>query len=186
MSRSYREVPRAGRKERRETEETSRDADRERRDDEHSVGRPQSQNDEYHDHDYGPEEEAEDPPDDRNRSVDTRFKKGNRGGPGRPKGARNLKTIVRAISSEKVAITTQKGKRKVQRREVVVRQVAQRASQGEARATEQFLRLDERYGPEDEPDVSDPEELKLDLATLRALVEFHELLADDNAEDDDD
>ena len=72
----------------------------------------------------------------------TRFQKGVSGNPrGRPKGARNLSTVVSAALNEKVLITENGRKRRISKYEAAVKQLVNRAAGGEARATQLLLGL---------------------------------------------
>ena len=72
----------------------------------------------------------------------TRFQKGVSGNPrGRPKGARNLSTVVAAALNEKVLITENGRKRRISKYEAAVKQLVNRAAGGEARATQLLLGL---------------------------------------------
>ena len=72
----------------------------------------------------------------------TRFQKGVSGNPrGRPKGARNLSTVVAAALNEKVLITENGRKRRISKYEAAVKQLVNRAAGGEARATQLQLGL---------------------------------------------
>lgn len=72
----------------------------------------------------------------------TRFRPGQSGNPrGRPKGARNLSTIVAAALSERVAINENGRRRRITKFEATVKQLVNRAASGEARATQLLLAL---------------------------------------------
>ena len=72
----------------------------------------------------------------------TRFQKGVSGNPrGRPKGARNLSTVVAAALNEKVLVTENGRKRRISKYEATVKQLVNRAAGGEARATQLLLGL---------------------------------------------
>ena len=72
----------------------------------------------------------------------TRFRPGQSGNPrGRPKGARNLSTVLAAALSERVAITENGRRRRITKLEAAVKQLVNRAASGEARATQLLLAL---------------------------------------------
>ena len=65
---------------------------------------------------------------------------------GRPKGARNLRTIVQALANETVAVQID-GKRKKRRIiELVLRALNAKSLKGDLRAVEQVDRIRERFG----------------------------------------
>jgi hypothetical protein len=74
--------------------------------------------------------------------VGTRFRAGQSGNPrGRPKGARNLSTVVAAALSERVAVNENGRRRRITKLEAAVKQLVNRAAPGEARATQLLLAL---------------------------------------------
>jgi hypothetical protein len=110
--------------------------------------------------------------------VGTRFRPGQSGNPrDRPKGARNLSTIIAAALGEEVAVTKNGRRRRITKLEAAIKQLVNRAASGEARATQLLLALIQanearRHGGADPPvgegcpmnDFSMPEY----QATLRA------------------
>ena len=80
----------------------------------------------------------------------TRFQKGVSGNPrGRPKGARNLSTVVAAALNEKVLITENGRKRRISKYEAAVKQLVNRAAGGPHRLRSAGLGL--RRGPRPGP-----------------------------------
>ena len=74
--------------------------------------------------------------------VGTRFRPGQSGNPrGRPRGARNLSTVVAAALSERVAVNENGRRRRITSLEAAVKQLVNRAASGEARATQLLLAL---------------------------------------------
>jgi Family of unknown function (DUF5681) len=74
--------------------------------------------------------------------MTTRFRPGQSGNPrGRPKGARNLSTVIAAALSERVAINENGRRRRITKLEAAVKQLVNRAASGEARATQLLLAL---------------------------------------------
>jgi Family of unknown function (DUF5681) len=74
--------------------------------------------------------------------VGTRFRPGQSGNPrGRPKGARNLSTVIAAALSERVAVNENGRRRRITKLEAAVKQLVNRAASGEARATQLLLAL---------------------------------------------
>jgi hypothetical protein len=72
----------------------------------------------------------------------SRFKPGQSGNPkGKPKGAKNLSTIVNNAIKEKVVVT-ENGKRKtISKLEVVIKQLSNKAATGDPKAIQQLLPL---------------------------------------------
>ena len=72
----------------------------------------------------------------------TRFRPGQSGNPrGRPKGARNLSTIIAAALSERVTVTENGRRRRITKLEAAVKQLVNRAASGEGRAMQLLLAL---------------------------------------------
>ena len=74
--------------------------------------------------------------------VETRFQKGRSGNPkGRPKGSKNVQTIIRQVGREKVRITENGRTRSVTKNEAVVQRCAAKAMAGDHKAMQQFFAL---------------------------------------------
>ena len=115
---------------------------------------------------------------------ETKFGKGNKAGKGRPKGARNLKTIVNQASARKVAVKDGSKVRKMQKIEVTVDRLNNKAIAGDLKAIAMVIALQERYGPQEDPEGPSPEELKLDLDSLRDFLRFQPEADDPSGEAD--
>jgi hypothetical protein len=71
-----------------------------------------------------------------------RFRPGQSGNPrGRPKGARNLSTVIASALSERVAITENGRRRRITKLDAAVKQLVNRAAAGETRATQLLIQL---------------------------------------------
>jgi hypothetical protein len=72
----------------------------------------------------------------------TRFRPGTSGNPrGRPKGARNLATVVAATLAERVVVTENGRRKRITKLEAAVKQLVNRAASGEARSMRLLLAL---------------------------------------------
>ena len=70
------------------------------------------------------------------------FRPGQSGNPrGRPKGARNLSSVIAATLNERVAVTENGRRRHITKLEAAVKQLVNRAASGEARATQLLFAL---------------------------------------------
>jgi hypothetical protein len=86
--------------------------------------------------------EGDEPVGYRHPPIGTRFRPGQSGNPrGRPKGARNLSTVVAAALGERVAVTENGRRRRITKLEAAVKQLVNRAAAGEPRATQLLLAL---------------------------------------------
>ena len=74
----------------------------------------------------------------------TRFKPGKSGNPrGRPRGAKSLKNLIDHELSQKVVIRDEGGRHTVAKREVVAKQVVQKAVKGQDKAIGTVMRVDD-------------------------------------------
>lgn len=75
---------------------------------------------------------------------ETRFKPGQSGNPkGRPKGAKNLSTVVRTELDEKIVITEGGRQRTVTKREALFKALLSTALKGNVKATSAIIQLDQ-------------------------------------------
>ena len=87
----------------------------------------------------------------------TRFRPGQSGNPkGRPKGSRDLRTVVAAVAAELVEIKENDRLRRITKLEAVVKQLANRAAQGQERATKSFLDLFDTLESRPQPPEAEP------------------------------
>jgi Family of unknown function (DUF5681) len=104
--------------------------------------------------------------------MTTRFRPGQSGNPrGRPKGARNLSTVIAAALSERVVINENGRRRRITKFEATVKQLVNRAASGEARATQLLLALiqanEARPAQQDASGVSDADAIVMAELTRR-------------------
>ena len=72
----------------------------------------------------------------------TRFVKGRSGNPkGRPKGSKNLASIVAKVGRERVRVSGKNGSRMITKLEATIIQLSNQAASGELRAAREFLHL---------------------------------------------
>lgn len=108
----------------------------------------------------------------------TRFKAGQSGNPrGRPKAARSLKTIVRNTLTQKVAVRTPAGEKKISRIEAVLQKTLEQAMKGNPNALAQLIKLYGDAVPDEQPAAAAAPEPRIedqtaaDLAILATLQE---------------
>ena len=85
----------------------------------------------------------------------TRFKKGNRGGPGRRRGSQNLHTVVREVFSQEIPVTKNGKRRKVPRREVIIEQIANKSCAGDLKAAAISIDLMSKTGELSAPQMAE-------------------------------
>jgi Family of unknown function (DUF5681) len=77
----------------------------------------------------------------------TQFRKGVSGNPnGRPKGSKNLASIFRKISEEKVQVNGPKGLRYISKLEAGITQLANRAAKGDLKAIRELIYWKRTFG----------------------------------------
>lgn len=101
-----------------------------------------------------------------------------KGGPspnpnGRPKGSKNMKTIVREAFDKKIEVTMDGEPKKMAKKEVAVHQVANKAAAGDDKATTKLLALEDKYGPVDDAPPT-AEESAADFQTLDEWIALRE------------
>ena len=103
----------------------------------------------------------------------TRFQPGHSGNPrGRPKGARNLSTIIAATLGERVAINENGKRRRISKMEAVVKQLVNRAASGEARATQLLLALVQSQEADKRASALSEETVKANEADALVMAEL--------------
>lgn len=101
------------------------------------------------------------------------FTKGKTGNPkGRPKGSKNLKTVLAAELKASITITENGITRNITKREAIVKSIVNRAIKGDAKATTTVFSLDDKLLADLENVVANAGELEAeDKAILDAFVE---------------
>ncbi len=112
------------------------------------------------------------------------FKPGNKQGKGRPKGAKNIATIVRQSLGMKVSAKIGGKAIKASKIEIAMHQLANQASAGDFKAIAKAIELQERYGPQEDPEGPSPEEIKLDLDSLRDFLRYRPSSGENSGEAD--
>jgi hypothetical protein len=86
----------------------------------------------------------------------TRFEKGRSGNPkGRPSGAKNLSTLFIEALNETVIVAENGGRRKISKRQAIVKQIVNKAAKGDWRCTKLLLELPQETGSSTEPESSE-------------------------------
>ena len=86
----------------------------------------------------------------------TRFKKGWSGNPnGRPGGAKNLSTVLSEALNERVIITENGGRRKISKRQAVIKQIVNQAAKGDWRAAKLLFDIQQENERRSEPEPSE-------------------------------
>ena len=86
----------------------------------------------------------------------TRFKKGQSGNPrGRPRGSKNLKTMLNDALNEPVVVAEEGGRRKITKREAIVTQLVNRSASADLRALKILLDTLRDMEGHREPDIAE-------------------------------
>ena len=97
----------------------------------------------------------------------SQFKKGNKRGKGRPRGSRNMGSIVRDALETRVAAKINGQTRKISKIELSMHQLANKASSGDLKAIAQVTALYERHCPPEDDATIPKEQTAYDIETLR-------------------
>jgi len=116
--------------------------------------------------------------------LEGQFKKGNKVGKGRPKGAKGLKRIVNEAFHQSVSAKVGDKVKKISRIEATIHQVAIKGSKGDPKAAEKGIALYQQYGPQDEDEGPPAQKLSRDRATLRLYLGMLDYLDPDDEDDD--
>ena len=86
----------------------------------------------------------------------TCFKKGQSGNPrGRPRGSKNLRTLLNEALNELVVVTEEGGRRKITKREAIITQLVNRSASADLRALKILLDTLRDIEGQSEPDSSE-------------------------------
>ena len=86
----------------------------------------------------------------------TRFMPGRSGNPrGRPSGSKNLKTLLSDALNELVVVAENGGRRKISKREAIIKQLVNRSAQGDWRAAKLLLDILQDIERQTEPQTPD-------------------------------
>ena len=113
-----------------------------------------------------------------------KFKKHNKFGKGRPKGAKNLKSLVTQVLDEKVPAKINGKVKKVTKSELAIRQLANKAIAGDLKAIAKLLELLALYEPQEDIVEVSPEQAAYDLETILHHLRMNGLLDDQERGDD--
>jgi hypothetical protein len=114
----------------------------------------------------------------------TRFKKGQSGNPrGRPSGSKNLSTLLSEALNEPVIVTENGRRRKVSKREAIIKQLVNRSANGDWRAIK--LLLDIVHDIERRADAAPPEAFPFSEADKKVIEQLNARLLRKKRESDD-
>lgn len=103
----------------------------------------------------------------------SRFRKNHSGNPsGRPKGSKNFKTILNKVLSEPVVVNENGKRKKISKREAVLKQLTNKAVSGDARSIQ--ILLPEIHAVDDRVDSSTAEGGRLEEADKQVLRQIYE------------
>ena len=107
----------------------------------------------------------------------TQFKPGRSGNPkGRPKAAKGLNTLARDLLTQKVAVRTPAGEKRMSRMEAVMQKTHELAMKGNARALAELFRLYANAVPDQRQDTPGEREEDLTATDLAMLEELRRML----------
>lgn len=124
----------------------------------------------------------------RNPPAHTRFKPGESGNPkGRPKGRKNLKTVIEKELATRVTLTENGKPIKATKQEIIIRRLVHDSMKGQHRATDLVLRLlRELFSADQADDAASAQISQPDRATLRRIKARLDGLVSDEDQDSED
>ena len=100
----------------------------------------------------------------------TRFVKGQSGNSrGRPRGAKNIKTLLTKALNELVVVTDNGGRRKVSKREAIITQLVNRSAKADFKAIQILLGMIRDIESDTDPHSSDPTFTEADQQIIQRL-----------------
>jgi Family of unknown function (DUF5681) len=114
----------------------------------------------------------------------TRFRKGQSGNPrGRPRGSKNLKTLLSDALNEPVVVAENGGRRKITKREAIVTQLVNRSATADWRAVKILLDILREIESQTEP--ASPEAAAFTAADEKVLAQLRARFLNAKADDRD-
>ena len=115
--------------------------------------------------------------------LETRFKRGQSGNPrGRPRGAKNLATLLDEALNELVVVNENSGRRRISKRKAALKQLVNEAAKGNWRALKLLVDILQDIERRSEPQT---EESSFSLADEKVLEQLEARLRREKREDDD-
>ena len=115
--------------------------------------------------------------------LETRFKQGQSGNPrGRPRGAKNLATLLDEALNERVVINENSGRRRISKRKAALKQLVNEAAKGNWRALKLLVDLLQDIERRREPQT---EESSFSLADEKVLAQLEARLRSEKRDGDD-
>jgi Family of unknown function (DUF5681) len=115
--------------------------------------------------------------------LHTRFKKGQSGNPrGRPPGAKNLSTLLTEALNEPVVIAENGGRKRISKREAMIKQLVNKSAKGDWRAVKILLEIWQEIEGRTEPETA---ESSFGPADEKVLAQLKASLLDKKSESDD-
>ena len=100
----------------------------------------------------------------------TRFVKGQSGNSrGRPRGAKNMKTLLTKALNELVVVTDNGGRRKISKREAIITQLVNRSAKADFKAIQILLGMIRDIESDTDPHSSDPTFTEADQQIIQRL-----------------
>jgi hypothetical protein len=108
----------------------------------------------------------------KNPPMRTRFKPGQSGNPaGRPKASKNFRTLMAELITQRVRVTENGKSRSIPAHEALLKRILAQALQGDAKSTEQMLKLWQTHSNSDDSEAASEDSAFADSEIIQETID---------------